>query len=298
MKKTLSLRQKRSLAGILFISPWLIGLVLLFVYPLVLSIQFSLSKLSVDASGYSLSYVGFDNYHEMFFVDARYVRELVNVTLKMALDVPLILFFSLFTATLLTQKFRGRAIARAIIFLPVVLASGVISQLDSSNLLADMIGAAAASNESNFAGFEGIELAPLLLETGISNNIVSYLTTAVERIYQVVSASGVQILIFLAGLQSISSSLYEAAKMEGATGYESFWKITFPIISPLILTAVVYTIVDSFYVSTVTNYIYNKAFVSFNFGLSAAMAIVYCLMTTLILAITAFLVSRKVFYQD
>lgn len=297
-KIVMSLERKKSIAGIILLLPWILGLLLLFFIPLLQSLQFSFSKLTIGTDGYSLQFVGLENYRTTFLVDAKYVRELVNAVLNMALDVPLIIFFSLFTATLLTQKFRGRSIARAVIFLPVVLASGIISQLDTTNLFADMMGAASANKEGNYSGFQGIELRPLLLEAGMGRNIVDYLTSAVERIYQIITASGVQILIFLAGLQSISSSLYEAAKIEGATGYEAFWKITFPMISPLILTAVIYSIVDSFYHSPVTNYIFDKAFKAYEFGTSAAMSWVYFAMISIVLLAAAYAVSRKVFYQD
>jgi ABC-type sugar transport system permease subunit len=120
----------------------------------------------------------------------------------------------------------------------------------------------------------------------------------VSRIYEIVSQSGVQILIFLAGLQSISPSLYEAAKIEGSTGYEAFWKITFPMISPLILTNLVYTIIDSFISDKTSRLVVETAFKSYNFGLSAAMAWIYFAVIAFVLWITTLLVSRKVFYQD
>lgn len=138
----------------------------------------------------------------------------------------------------------------------------------------------------------------MLVESGINITFVEYLTGAVSRIYEIVSQSGVQILIFLAGLQSISPSLYEAAKIEGSTGYEAFWKITFPMISPLILTNLVYTIIDSFISDDTSRLVVDTAFKSFDFGLSAAMAWMYFAVIALVLWITTSIVSRKVFYQD
>ena len=119
-----------------------------------------------------------------------------------------------------------------------------------------------------------------------------------DRIYDIVSQSGVQILIFLAGIQSISTHLYEAAKIEGATGYEAFWKITFPMVSPLILVNVVYTVIDSFASNAVTDLVREVGFSNFNFGLSSAMAWIYFLAVSLILAITMWLISRRVFYYE
>ncbi|MDQ0059296.1 carbohydrate ABC transporter permease [Paenibacillus harenae] len=297
-KRTISLQRKKAIYGVLFVTPWLLGFLLLMLIPFIQSLLFSFNKLTLNAEGYSLEFVGLQNYRHIFFVDAWYVRTLNDAVAVMVLDVPLITFFSLFTATLLAQKFRGRMLARAIIFLPVVLASGVIAKLDSGNFLAQMIGSASADVEGNYSGLRSIELRPLLLQAGLSMEIVSYLTGAVDRIYQIISSSGVQILIFLAGLQSISPSLYEAAKIEGATGYESFWKITFPMISPLILTNVVYSIIDSFYDNSLTQMIQDSAFGRLDFGVSAAMSWIYFLVISLILTISTYVISKRVFYYD
>ncbi|MGG1638466.1 carbohydrate ABC transporter permease [Paenibacillus sp. NRS-1760] len=297
-RRTLSLERKKEIYGVLFVTPWLLGFVLLMVIPFVQSLQFSFHKLTLNSEGYSLQYVGLENYRNIFFVDAWYVRSLTEAVTVMALNVPLIIFFSLFTATLLVQKFKGRMLARAIIFLPVVLASGVIAKLDNGNFLAQMIGSASTDMEGNYSGLRSIELRPLLFQAGLSRDIVEYLTSAVDRIYQIISSSGVQILIFLAGLQSISPSLYEAAKMEGATGYEAFWKITFPMISPLILTNVVYTIIDSFYDNKMTQMIQEAAFGRLDFGVSSAMSWIYFLVISIILVVSTYLISKRVFYYD
>uniref|UniRef100_A9U874 Predicted protein n=1 Tax=Physcomitrium patens TaxID=3218 RepID=A9U874_PHYPA len=192
----------------------------------------------------------------------------------MVINVPLIVIFSLFLAVLLNQRFVGRAIARSIFFLPVILASGVIANLETSSLVQ-------AINEQNAGGaVSGLgtsELTRIMVNSGVSDNIVAYLTSAVDRIYQIVSQSGVQILIFLAGIQSVSPQLYEASKIEGATGYEAFWKITLPMVSPLILVNVIYTVIDSFSRSEMTTLIRETGFTNFNFGLSSAMAWIYFL---------------------
>ncbi|UVI31827.1 carbohydrate ABC transporter permease [Paenibacillus spongiae] len=297
-KRLLSLERKKSIFGVLFISPWIIGFLLLMAVPLYQSIRFSFSELTINATGYSLEYVGWANFNKAFFVDTWFNRSLTEAVTKMLLNVPLIIFFSLFTATLLSQKFRGRMLTRSIIFLPVVMASGVIAGLDGSNYLASMMGEAANDMEGNYTGLSGFDLIPFLLDAGMSRSVVFYFAGAVDRIYQIVTSSGVQILIFLAGIQSISPSLYEASKMEGATGYESFWKITFPMMTPLILTNTVYSIVDSFYKNNVTNYIKDIAFRQLNFGLSSAMSWAYFVLISIILLISTTIISKRVFYYD
>lgn len=298
-KRTIGLEQKKAWFGVLFLAPWLCGFMFLLAIPLYQSIRFSFSKLTIEPAGYEIQYIGWENFRYVFLVDPWFVRVLTNSVLDMVLNVPLIIFFSLFTANMLTQKFRGRAFARAVIFLPVVLASGAIATLDSGNYLASLIGSVSTEMDSNYAsGLRSIDIGPLLLQSGMNVQIVNYLTGAVDRIYQIVSASGVQILIFLAALQSISPALYEAAKIEGATGYEVFWKITFPMMTPFILTNMIYTIVDSFSHNQVTEKIRSTAFQQLDFGVSSAMAWVYFIVISLILIISTYVISKRVFYYE
>lgn len=146
--------------------------------------------------------------------------------------------------------------------------------------------------------FNVLSMVRILSEAGFPITVTEYIIGAVMRIYDIISSSGVQILIFLAALQAVPGSMYEVAKIEGATAYESFWKITFPMVSPLILTNMIYTIIDSFADSTVTRTIYETAFKTQNFGLSAAMAWLYTIVISLLLIIMGIIVSRKTFYQN
>lgn len=296
--RRMTLERRRAIYGVLFILPWLIGFLLLMAVPLVQSLRYSVSKLSLGDNGLVLDFVGLSNFMEAFYVDPWFNRNLTSAVSAMALNVPLIIFFSLFSASLLSQKFRGRMLARAVFFLPVVLASGVIANLDSGNYLGQILGSAATDTDGNFSGLQGLELRPLLVQSGMNPMVASYLVDAVDRIYLIVKSSGVQILVFLAGLQTIPPTLYEAGKIEGATGYEMFWKITFPMVTPLILTNTVYTIVDSFYNNQVTGYMHNIAFGELKFGLSSAMAWIYFAIIALILLVTTRVISKRVFYYD
>ena len=294
----LTLTRKRSLLGILFISPWLIGFLFLFLKPLVESIRFSFNKLVIEPTGFSLHNIGWDNFHNALFVDPNFNRILTNSIGSMLINVPLILFFSLFSAVLLNQKFPGRTLARAIFFLPVILASGAISAAETAGLI-NLVGNATVAQEmGRAASFNGDALVNILVHAGFPISITDYVVEAVGRIYEIIRSSGVQILIFLAALQSVPTSMYEVAKMEGATGYETFWKITFPMVSPLILTNIIYTIIDSFADSPVTKIIYTTAFTSQNFGLSAAMSWLYTIAVSILLIIIGYAISKKVFYQN
>lgn len=285
--------------GVFFISPWLIGFIFLFLFPLLQSIRFSFNKLNIVEGGYELIGVGWGNFKNALLINPNFNRILTESIIDVIVTVPLILFFSLFVATLLNQKFRGRLAARAIFFLPVILASGAISAAEASGLI-NLIGDSNAINEMGSAasGINGDYIAMMLLDMGVPMVFVDYLLQAILRIYEIVSSSGVQIIIFLAALQGISSSMYEVAKIEGATAYETFWKITFPMVSPLILTNVIYTIIDSFTNSTITRTIYTTAFQNLDFGLSAAMAWLYTIVISIILIVIGVTISRKVFYYN
>ncbi|MGO4109779.1 carbohydrate ABC transporter permease [Paenibacillus sp. YAF4_2] len=289
--------EQKALLGFLFVLPWLLGFIFFFIIPLVNSFRYSLSKIEANSSGLKISFIGFENYINALTVNTSFNRTLTESIINMVVNVPLIVIFSLFLAVLLNQKFIGRSIARSIFFLPVILASGVIMTLETSSL----VQAVNDQNQGSGGAIHALgayELAGLMLDAGVSESIVNYLTSAVERIYQIVSQSGVQILIFLAGIQTISPQLYEASKMEGATGYEAFWKITFPMVSPLILVNMIYTIIDSFSRNEMTDLIKETGFTNFDFGLSSAMAWLYFVSIMLILLISSYIVSRKVFYQE
>jgi ABC-type sugar transport system permease subunit len=295
--KPLTYAQQKAIWGFLYVLPWLLGFVFFFAVPLILSLRYSLSAIDADSKGMTIRFVGMANYVEALTVNPNFNRTLTESVVNTVVNVPLIIIFSLFLAVLLNQKFVGRALARAIFFLPVILASGIIANLESSSLVQTIMNQNAASG-GPINVLRSFELERMMLEVGVSETIVLYLTGAVDRIYQIISESGVQILIFLAGIQTISPQLYEASKIEGATGYEAFWKITFPMVSPLILVNVVYTIIDSFSRNAMTDLIISTGFDNFDFGLSSAMAWIYFAVVMLILLITTYFVSKRVFYQE
>jgi len=291
--KPLTLAQKKAWWGVLFATPLMLGLIMLFIMPLIQSLRFSLSSIRLVEGGFAVNYEGFSNFRNLFLTNADFPRRLTESVTDMIVNVPIIIVFSLFAAVLLNQKFRGRAVARAVFFLPVILASAAIANMDISSF----VGSASSSGGSSNL-MQSFELKKMLMESGLAPVFVNYISDAVDRIYEIISSSGVQILIFLAGLQSISPSLYESSRIEGATGYEIFWKVTFPMMTPLILTNLIYSIIDSFNNNSVNALISETAFKTFEFGQSAAMSWVYFIVVALILALSAGIISRKVFYYD
>lgn len=289
--------QQKATWGVIYVLPWLLGFLFFFITPLVTSLRYSFSKIDVNTTGVTSTNVGWSNFVEAVTINTSFNRTLTDAIVNMVVNVPLIVIFSLFLAVLLNQKFFGRAIARSIFFLPVILASGIILQLESNSLV-QTLAAQNTGPSGVMGGLRSFELEVMMLRAGVNESIVLYLTGAVDRIYQIVSQSGVQILIFLAGIQTISPNLYEASKVEGATGYEAFWKITFPMVSPLILVNVIYTIIDSFSRNDMTTLIRSVGFTNLNFGLSSAMAWIYFVAIAIILAISTYVISKRVFYYD
>ena len=304
-RKRLTLLQKRSLHGYLFILPWLIGFIAFYVRSLIMTGQFSFSNLTVDAinGGFQLESVGFANYIYAFRVHPSFKQVLTTSVADMVIDVPLIIFFSLFMAMMLNRKFKGRSIVRAIFFLPVILNSSAIqAAMDlSATMMAGGISSQAAevtATASSTIAFDINYLMNMFISLGIPGAFMDYIIQAVSRINDIISASGVQIVIFIAALQSIPTSMYEVAKIEGATAYETFWKVTFPMVMPHIITNVVYTIVDSFTQSEVVDLAYDVAFNQMNYGLSSVFSLVSTIVTVLILMLVVWFIQKRTFYYN
>lgn len=295
-RKSLTLAQKQEISGYLFISPFIVGFLLLFLMPLIQSISYSVSELKMGLEGFELVPVQWANYEKALFIDPDFIRTLVESVGQMFFDVPIILIFSFFAATLLNQNFKGRGIVRVIFFLPVIMVSGVIGSTNTAAMIRE--GMQMESEQS--AIMMSTALADFLLQMEMSPQFTMYIMKAVDGISDVVVQSGVQILVFLAGLQSIPSSLYESASIEGATAWESFWKITFPMIGSLILVNTVYTIVNSFTSSKneVIRMIKNVISQNIDYGLASAMSWIYFIVIALIVSIAMGCISKRVFYHE
>lgn len=298
--KRMTLKQKRAITGLLFILPWFIGFVVYYLRSLVQTIQFSLSNVRIaETGGYTTEFIGLDNFKYAMLEHATFNQILVDSLWKILVDVPFIVFFSLLIAIMLNSKFKGRPMVRAIFFLPILLGSGAVQE--TLLLATENIQGGAASTVAELATSSGVNVDYFLnifVAIGLPLQFVEYITGLIARIYEIVRASSVQIIIFLAALQSVPTSMYEVAKIEGATTYETFWKVTFPMVSPLILTNVVYTIVDSFVNSEVVTTAYDIAFTQYNYGLSSSMSLLSTIIVCTILVIVGALITKKTFYYN
>ncbi|MBR5460204.1 MAG: sugar ABC transporter permease [Clostridia bacterium] len=306
-KKPASLDKKKAHAGWFFVLPFVVIFIAVYIPIIVNSITFSFNELEIQQmGGYELIFIGMDNYTEALFVDSGFVPTLVSGMRQLILDIPAIVIFSLFMAILLNEKMVGRTVFRAIFFIPVILSTGIIDTLDQSNSMMNYMqnagaemggeGGQATANEI----ISAIDIQKLFQNMKIGQGLVDYVVNIVNDIYNVVNRSGVQMLIFLSGLQSINPAIYESCKIDGASAWETFWKITFPMISPMIMVNTIYTVIDSFTSKSnqVMAYIRNVYDSAANGQvLASAMSWMYFLVVILLIAIVAGLLSMYIFYQ-
>ena len=306
MKKTDksgSLLRRRDSFGLVFLTPWLIGFLMFFLYPFLRAVLLSLQKVTfLSDGGFSTAFLGVDNYLVALTKDEKFLPLAAGSILDLFINVPVCLIFSFFVAVLLRQKFRGNSLVKAIFFLPVILGTGVFLsvQTDTSAVSGMALDSAMQEGIGSMQMLQSMNLVNILQDIGIPASVTEYITGPVDRIYNVISLSGVQIFIFLAGLNAISPSVYEAAYIEGASGWVAFWKITFPMVSPVIVVNVVYSLIDNFTMSTneTMTYIFDTAFSNFDYGLSSAMAWLYCLVLAIIVGIAMLVISKRVVYQS
>lgn len=300
-KHKLSLAQKRAITGLMFISPWLIGFLIYYVRSIYMTVQFSLSEVTPSVGGYEAKFVGIKNLKYIFLEHPTFNQQLVLSMKNVFIDVPLIIIFSLLMAMLLNQKFVGRTVVRAVFFLPVIMGSAAITQA-ISNARAAMVGGVSSTAadivEASSASINVDYYLALFKDIGLPAGILDYVVGAVARLADVVSLSGVQIVIFIAALQSIAGSLYEVAKIEGATGYETFWKVTFPMVMPHIITCLVYTVVDSFANSEVVTLSYNEIFSNNHYDYGSAMSLVSTIVVCAVLFIVVAIIQKRTFYYN
>lgn len=306
-RKIVSLDKRKARAGWWFILPFLIGFVVIYLPIIFDSIKYSFNEMTTipGGGGFRLDFVGFENYRTALTEDPTYVTTLRSGIRQLVFDIPAIVIFSLFMAVLLNQNMFGRAAFRAIFFIPVILCTGLIDSIDSGNVLTGYMGdtssgiSTGATSDRVTQVVSVADFSRLFNNMQIGGEILTYVTGVINNIYDIINRSGVQMLVFLAGLQSISPAIYESCSIDGASGWETFWKITFPMISPMILVNAIYTVIDAFTdatnpVMTYIDTVYNEAGGQV---LSSAMSWMYFLVVILIIAAVAGVMSAYIFYQ-
>ena len=289
----LNVRTRRAIYGYLFILPFIIGFLAFLVWPLFHSLWMSFCQVDIDAAGFHPNFIGIANYSKAFTVDPEFNKLMSDEIFRIVTHTIAILVISLMIAIILNQEFKGRAFVRAIFFLPVILSSGVLVGLETNNSLMQSIQSAIQDN----ASFQlSDSVMNILRLSGLGTGILDVVGQVISEVQDIVMASGLQIIVFLTGLQGIPGSLYEAADMEGCTRWESFWKITFPLISPLLIVNIIYSVID-FFMKTdneVMAKINETMVINMDYGFASAMAWIYFAVVIVIIGIASLIVSKGV----
>lgn len=298
-KKYTGLLKRKAISGYLFILPFILGFLIFMVRPFFQSLYMSFCNVEVSAQGIHSVFAGLTNFKRAFTVDTEFNRMLTEQLGKMVINSFAIMVFSFFVALILNQKFKGRALVRAVFFLPVIISSGVILGVEYDNALLSGLQSTIENSTGGGTSITGV-IESILVTSGIGTSAFEIVFEVVDGIYDVAIASGIQIIIFLSGLQTISDSMYEAADIEGCTKWESMWKITFPMISSLLLVNWIYTIVDFCMRSDneVMEKISDTMIVKLNYGFASAMAWVYFAIVIVIIGVSSLIISKGVYYYD
>ncbi len=298
--KRMDFSKKTALWGMIFLLPWLIGVIFFFLRPLINTFWYSLCSMDMVNGKLTGNFIGLENYKWVIGVNANFNKHLATVFMTMIQEVPFQIFIALFIAILLNGEYKGRGFFRAIFVIPIILATGVATfDLREVSMVEQ-----AGDSVMNMAWLQD-----LVVNSGLPEKFTTLLVTYVKNIFTVVTTCGVQVLLFLAGLQAISPSLYEVAKMEGCTQFETFCKITLPMVSPTILVCLVYSIAESFANVTVEQDSVTMKFaeyiqkITFNgqpayYGYGAAMSFIFFATSLLAIGIICGIVSKGVFYYD
>ena len=280
--RRLNMQKRHILMGYVFVSPFILGLIIFFSFPLYISIKLSFGKI-IKMQGFLIEWTGIVNYVRAFIVDTRFIPMFLQVVRQTLYNIPLIVLFSLLLAILINKSIKFRGFFRVVFFLPFLLGTGYVMQ----HLLNQEV-------DKQIISLADGSIIPRQFLTYLGANAVSMIDSFFSVIVLVLWNSGVQILLFLGGLQGIPQALYESANVDGATEWEMFWKITFPMISPIMLLIIIYTLVESF--TNVTNpllaFLQTQAFRQMQFEYAAAMGWIYFIFIILtVLAVMGIMTS-------
>lgn len=294
------LKRREDRFGYLFIAPFVIGFIFIYADLIFSSVSYSFSELVFKGKSFESNFIGLKNYKEVLKVNAEFMPALAEALEYMLTMVPVVLIFSLFIATLLNRKMPGRTIFRSIFFIPVILMTGIVTKTDSNLLVQSVVSSTneLGASAGMSSGLNLADISTALQGMSIGTGAIDFIITFIDDIYSVVNNSGVQIILLLASLQSISPSVYEAAAIEGATAWESFWKITLPMVSPVVFVCAIYTVIDL--LSASTNNIMElieKTTENTGYGIASAMAWIFFSVIAVILAIVV-LIGRKAAFKQ
>lgn len=291
MKRNLKdFSSKRRMYGRMFILPWEIGFVIFFLVPLVQSLTFVFSNVRIGEYNFQTAWTGLENINYVLFKSETYMDNLISALTSFTYSIPLVVALSLIVGVILNQKFKGRIVFRSIFFLPVIIATGVVMQyIQGDNV-------AAAMREGGAAAGNGVDVTAILEGMHLTPQITEFLVGFVNQIFDLFWDCGVQIVLFISGLQSIPEQLYEVCRVEGANKWEEFWYVTFPMLSGTTLLVMIFTAIEIFTDST--NPVMRQGLgllQQTEYSWSAAMLWVYFALVGAILGLAVLLLQKFVF---
>lgn len=288
-KKRKGIESLKSQYGVMFISHWVIGMLLFFIFPILQSVYYSFTSLEINENGILTHFEKLSNYYNILVTDPEYLDNLLASFSSMLLSLPFILIVSMVMALLLNGKYKGRIFFRGLYFLPVIFASGAVLELF---LKAGSINATSSAVSSSVA-FDMINFGDVLKGLNLPSTVEKYISSALSNIFLLIWQSGIQTLLLIAGLQTIPDLLYEVAKVEGATKWEEFWFVTLPMLMRTVFLVVIFTAIEL--VSSANNDIMLKAYEQFNlmeYGVGSAMLWFYFLFVGIFIALIAFVYNK------
>lgn len=230
--------------GYQFVAHWVVGLVLFFIIPIANSLRYSFSEMSVTSEGIHMAFAGIRHYRDMLASNGLYINNLAAALADMFSSLPIIVALSLILAVVLNQKFRGRLVARAIFFLPVIIASGVVINILKSGYIHAPLFNVTSGAQYAYGGL--IDFNAILSNLQLPEQVAALFSKYLSNVFDLIWSCGIQLVLFLSGLQSIPAQLYEVSKIEGATKWEEFWYLTVPMLKDVILLVLVYTMIELF----------------------------------------------------
>ena len=293
-QKQLSLKAQHAKWAWVFLAPWLLGILVFFVWPMAQSVIYSFSRLTVTSSGFQLDWVGLENYSYLLTRDTFFPQNLTQALGEVIPSVLMITAFSLFIAVILKEKFIGRSAARTVFFFPVMIASGVIITILKEQV---MMSVSTSDNTASYL-FQAPDLVNTFASFGLPEFVLTSITDIVNGFFDLTWKSGVQMLLLLSAINNIPQSFYEAAVLDGAGAWVKFWKITFPAITPSLLVVIIYTIIDSFLdydnlvMEMIRDYYQNN-----NYTYSATIGVIYFVCILALVGIVSLVMRKLVVYM-
>ena len=290
----LSLKAQHAKWAWVFLAPWLLGILVFFVWPMGQAVIYSFSRLTITAKGFQLDWVGLKNYSYLFTQDTFFLPNLTQALGEVVPSVLMITAFSLFIAVILKEKFFGRSAARTVFFFPVMIASGVIITILKEQV---MMSVSTSDNTAAYL-FQAPDLVNTFASFGLPEFVLTSITDIVNGFFDLTWKSGVQMLLLLSAINNIPQSFYEAAVLDGAGAWVKFWKITFPAITPSLLVVIIYTVIDSFLdydnlvMQMIRNYYQNN-----NYTYSATIGVIYFVCILAFVGLVSLVMRKLVVYM-